>query len=238
MPSREDLVPYLIYKKKKSQKPTIIVDSREASTAKRIVNGLKKRKVNIKINALDKGDYILSSNCAIERKTVHDFVFTLTRRYLFEQVFKLKGAYPNVLLLLEGNLTVIHKFGKIEPASIWGAMFYLAKKGIYMVNTTSFNETIDFLYTAAYQEQFIKKRAPTIHPIKKCQTIYDAQIFLLASLPNIGRERAIAILRQYQTPLNAMKKLDEWPKVVHRLGPNTRRKVEEVLTIPFKSEKT
>jgi ERCC4-type nuclease len=191
MSNREDLVPYLIDKKKKSQRPTIIVDSREASTANKIVDGLKKRKVNIKINALDKGDYILSSNCAIERKTVQDFIFTLTRRHLFEQIFKLKEAYPDVLLLLEGHLPVIYKYSRIKPASIWGAMFYLAKKGIAIVNTTSFNETIVFLITAAYQEQFIKKRAPTVHPIKKCQTIYDAQIFLLASLPNIGREREL-----------------------------------------------
>ncbi len=229
----ETLVPYMGDRKDGRREPTIIVDSREAQTAAKIVEGLRERNVDIRIKALEKGDYVLSCNCAVERKTVQDFVYTLTRRHLFEQLFKLKEVYPNTLILLEGYLPMVYKFSKIKPASIWGAMFHLAKKGITMVNTTSYKETVDFLYTAAYQEQVINKSTPAIHPVKKCETTSDAQIFFLASLPNIGKERAVAILEKYRTPLNAMKKLDEWPKVVYRLGPKTRSKVKEVLTTRF-----
>ncbi len=210
------------------------MDSREANTARKIVEGLRQRNINIRIIALEKGDYVLSRSCAVERKTVQDFVHTLTHRHLFKQLLKLKEVYPTTLILLEGYLPTIYKFSKIKPASIWGAMFHLAKNGISMVNTTSHEETIDFLCTAAYQEQIIKKKALTVHPIKKCETTSDAQVFFLASLPNIGRERAVAILEKYQTPSNAIRNLDEWPKTVHRLGPKTRNKVEEVLTTPFK----
>lgn len=92
MSGTESLLPYLKERKNKGQEPEpiIIVDSREANAAAKIVKGLEERGVNVKIQALDKGDYVLSDVCAVERKTVQDFVYTLTHRYLFEQLFKLK----------------------------------------------------------------------------------------------------------------------------------------------------
>ncbi|MDI6904348.1 MAG: ERCC4 domain-containing protein [Candidatus Bathyarchaeia archaeon] len=234
MSGTETLLPYLKEKKGDEQEPTIIVDSREANTAAKIVKGLREHGVNVKIEALEKGDYVLSDECAVERKTVQDFVYTLTRRYLFEQLFKLKEVYPKALILLEGYLPIIYKFSRIQPASVWGAMFNLAKNGIAMINTTSYKETIDFLYIAARQEQIVEKRVPIVHPIKKVETVSDAQIFFLASLPNVGREKAVAILKSYQTPLNALINVDNWSKTVYGLGPKISNKVKEVLNTPFK----
>jgi len=233
MSGTETLVPYLKEKTSDEKEPTIIVDSREANTAAKIVKGLREHGVNVKIEALQKGDYVLSDECAVERKTVRDFVYTLMRRHLFEQLFTLKDVYPNSLILLEGYLPVIYKFSRIKPASVWGAMFNLARNGIAMVNTTSYKETVDFLYIAARQEQIVEKRTPTVHPIKKVETTSDAQIFFLASLPNIGREKAIATLKSYQTPLNALINIDDWPKTVHGLGPKISQKAKEVLTKPY-----
>ena len=234
MSGTETLVPYLGGKKKKNdEEPTIIVDSREASTAAKIVKGLIEHGVKVRTEALEKGDYILSDQCAVERKTVHDFVYTLTRRYLFEQLFRLKDVYPKSLILLEGYLPIIYKFSHVQPAAIWGAMFNLAKNGIALVNTASYKETIDFLYVAARQEQIVEKRAPTVHAFKKTDTLSDAQVFFVASLPNIGREKANAILKSYQTPLNALINVDDWAKSVHGLGPVITNRVKEVLSTPY-----
>jgi ERCC4-type nuclease len=234
MSGTETLVPYLGGKKKKNgEEPTIIVDSREASTAAKIVKGLIERGVKVRTEALEKGDYILSDQCAVERKTVSDFVYTLTRRYLFEQLFRLKDVYPKSLILLEGYLPIIYKFSHVQPAAIWGAMFNLAKNGIALVNTASYKETIDFLYVAARQEQIVEKRAPTVHAFKKTDTLSDAQVFFVASLPNIGREKANAILKSYQTPLNALINVADWAKSVYGLGPVITNRVKEVLSTPY-----
>jgi ERCC4-type nuclease len=233
MSGTETLVPYLDGKKKNGEEPTIIVDSREASTAAKIVKGLIERGVKVRTETLEKGDYILSDQCAVERKTVSDFVYTLTRRYLFEQLFRLKDVYPKSLILLEGYLPIIYKFSHVQPAAIWGAMFNLAKNGIALINTASYKETIDFLYVAARQEQIVEKRAPTVHAFKKTDTLSDAQMFFVASLPNIGREKANAILKSYQTPLNALINVDDWAKNVHGLGPVITNRVKEVLSIPY-----
>jgi ERCC4-type nuclease len=230
----ETLVPYL-KDKKGGDPPLIIVDSNEASVCSKIVRGLKDRAVDVSVQRLEKGDYVLSDVCAIERKTVQDFVYTLTRRHLFEQLFKLKEVYPQSILLLEGYLPIIYKFSRIKPASVWGAMFALAKEGVTMVHTTSYKETIDFLYVAARQEQSLERRVPIVHPVKRTKTLADSQIFFLSSLPNIGHEKAVSLLKSYQTPLNALINVNGWSKDVHGLGPKITKRAKKVLETPHET---
>ncbi|MBS7657441.1 hypothetical protein KEJ33_05910 [Candidatus Bathyarchaeota archaeon] len=232
----ESLLPYLHGNKAENQ-PIIVVDSREASGAPKILNALKEKGAQVQIRYLEKGDYVISDECAFERKTVQDFVYTLTRRYLFDQLFLLKDAYPKPFILIEGYLPIIYKYSKINPSAIWGAMFALAKQGINMIHTTNHKETADFLYTSARQEQIIEKRVPAIHPVKKIETLADAQVFFLASLPNIGREKAIGLLEAYDTPFNALANLPRWVKDVYGLGPVITQKVEEVLHTPYSEAK-
>jgi ERCC4-type nuclease len=235
MSGTETLLPFIKEKKQGDpEEPTIIVDSREANSAPKIVKGLIEKGVKIKTESLEKGDYVISDECAVERKTVNDFVYTLTRRYLFEQIFRLKESYPKSLLLLEGYMPMIYKFSKIQPVAVWGAMFNLAKNGVAMVNTTSQKETIDFLYVAARQEQVVEKRSPTVHAFKNYDTISEAQLYFIASLPNVGREKATALLQSYQTPQNALINVDDWSKTVNGLGPVIANKVKEILKTPYK----
>jgi len=234
MSGTETLLPYLKEPTKEGQ-PTLIVDTREASAAPKIVKGLIEQGAEVRMQALEKGDYILSDLCAVERKTVHDFVYTLTRRYLFEQLFKLKEVYAKPFILIEGYLPIVYKFSKIQPASVWGAMFALAKQGICMIHTNSYKETVDFLYTAARQEQVVEKRAPIVHAVKKTETLADAQVFFIASLPNIGREKAVSILNSYQTPMNALLNVDRWAKEAYGLGPIITERVRQVLHTAYRA---
>ena len=236
MSGLESLVPF-IGDRPKGDEPVIVVDSREASSASKILKGLIEKGVTVKTQLLDKGDYIISDQCAVERKTVNDFVYTLTRRYLFEQLFSIKDVYSKALLVLEGYLPAIYKYSGIQPQAVWGAMFNLAKNGIAIVNTGSFKETVDFLYTAARQEQIIEKRGLIVHACKKCETLADAQIYFMASLPSIGREKATAILDVYQSPVNALMNVEHWSKSVNGLGPVITNKVKEVLSMPYKLSK-
>ena len=228
MSGAETLLPFL-KKTRKEDHPTIIIDSREAKSAPKIVKGLKERGADISIRYLEKGDYVISNVCAFERKTVSDFVYTLTRRYLFDQLYTLQECYEKPFILIEGYLPIVYKYSKIQPSSIWGAMFALAKQGINLMHTTSYKETVDFLYTAAKQEQIVKKRHPVVHPVKKHGTLADAQIFFMASLPNIGREKAVSLLNAYQCPLNALINIDQWLREVNGLGPKITKKVKDVI---------
>ena len=228
MSGAETLLPFL-KKTRKEDQPTIIIDSREAKSAPKIVKGLKERGADISIRYLEKGDYVISNVCAFERKTVSDFVYTLTRRYLFDQLYTLQECYEKPFILIEGYLPIVYKYSKIQPSSVWGAMFALAKQGINLMHTNSYKETVDFLYTAAKQEQNVKKRHPVVHPVKKHGTLADAQIFFMASLPNIGREKAVSLLNAYQCPLNALINIDQWLRDVNGLGAKITKKVKDVI---------
>ncbi|MDG6222413.1 MAG: ERCC4 domain-containing protein [Candidatus Bathyarchaeota archaeon] len=228
MSGAESLIPFLKEKGKNNQ-PIIIVDSREAQTAPKIIKGLKEKGAEISIRYLEKGDYVISNQCAFERKTVNDFVYSLTRRFLFDQLFTLQECYEKPFILIEGYLPIVYKYSKIQPTSVWGAMFAIAKQGINLMHTNSYKETVDFLYTAAKQEQIVEKRSPVIHPVKKTESLAESQIFFMASLPNIGREKAVSILNTYQCPLNALNNVDRWQNDVNGLGPKITKKVKEVI---------
>jgi ERCC4-type nuclease len=234
MSGTETLMPYLKEPQPKGDQPSIIIDTREATASPKIVKGLVELGACVKTQLLQRGDYVISDTCAIERKTVHDFVYTLTRRYLFEQLFTMKDTYANPMILLEGYLPIVYKFSRINPSAVWGAMFALAKNGIALIHTDSQKETTDFLYTAAKQEQLVEKRLPAVHPAKKTETLQDAQIYFVSSLPSIGREKTISILKTYQTPLNALINVDKWTKDVYGLGPKITEKTKQVLNTPFK----
>ena len=62
-------------------------------------------------------------------------------------------------------------------------------------------------------------------------------MYFVASLPSIGREKAVAILDSYQTPLNALINVDDWEKAVHGLGPVITNRVKDVINTPYKANK-
>jgi ERCC4-type nuclease len=75
-----------------------------------------------------------------------------------------------------------------------------------------------------------------VHPIKPTETLQDQQIFFLASLPNIGREKATSLLNAYQTPINALLSVDNWKKNAYGLGPIITEKVKQVLNTPYQAQ--
>jgi len=211
----------------------IIVDSKEAGQGRKVLSGLKKLGADIKIKPLSAGDYVLSDECAAERKTVTDFVNTLMRRKLFDQLFVLKDAYQNAFLIFEGYAPLIHKFSRISPGAVWGAMFILARHCIPIVPTLNQKETAQLLYSAARLEQTERKRTPRIHPVKKFTSLRDAQIFFISSLPGIGGERAHSILERYGTPAKALDNIDSWPEEIDGIGSKTAEKARKILHSAF-----
>ncbi|RUM46953.1 MAG: hypothetical protein DSY37_03980 [Hyperthermus sp.] len=96
----------------------IIVDSREAAANKDIVEGLKKRGVQVAIAELSAGDYYLTAAAGrrpvlVERKTVVDFANSIRDGRIWDQAERLKEAGregdAEPLLLLEGWLGLLER---------------------------------------------------------------------------------------------------------------------------------
>ncbi|MCP8310344.1 MAG: hypothetical protein L6N94_02460 [Candidatus Methylarchaceae archaeon HK01M] len=66
---------------------------------------LSKKKLNyVERRTIPPGDYVLSSECALERKTFGDFLNSIYSGRLFEQVDSLREAYLKPLRILEGEV--------------------------------------------------------------------------------------------------------------------------------------
>lgn len=232
MAGYESLIPFIKGNEGKGVK--VIIDSREASAAPKILKRLVELGLDVKITTLDRGDYLISDLCIIERKTVHDFVHTLTNRFLFDQLFTLKDFYPQPILLLEGYLPVIYKFTRINPRAVWGAIFTLAKYGIAVVPTTSWKETADFLLTAAKQEQLMKEREPVVRPMKKPGTLVQKQLYLIAGLPCIDYIRGETLLQVFGTPREVFSAKKEDLIKIRGIGEKIADAILEVLDTPYK----
>ena len=77
----------------------VIVDHREPNS---IINELKLN-ANIKVQQLEIGDYVVSENTIIERKSRTDFEQSIIDQRLFRQMKNLKDWYENVIIIIEGN---------------------------------------------------------------------------------------------------------------------------------------
>ena len=80
----------------------LVVDSNEPED---IPDRLRELGVDVEIQKIAPGDYVLGP-VGIERKTLTDFFNSLVRKRLFEQVQRLKDAYPQALVLLDRKSVV------------------------------------------------------------------------------------------------------------------------------------
>ena len=136
----------------------IYIDHRERGTS--IIRKLLEKNVDLKQATLPVGDFILSNDVAIERKTTNDFSQTLIRGDLFPQLIKLKETYAKPLLLIEGE-NIFNS--SISSNAIFGAISsIIVDYNIPILYTSNEEETLSLILTIAKREQFERKSKPTI----------------------------------------------------------------------------
>ena len=109
----------------------LVVDSNEPED---IPERLRELGVEIEVRKIAPGDYVLGP-VGIERKTLNDFFNSMVRKRLFEQVQRLRDAYPQPLVILEGDLAEISTFR--SPQAILGALLVLETTERVPVLTTA-----------------------------------------------------------------------------------------------------
>jgi len=173
----------------------IVVDSREPD---HIIAMLTALGIGVDRRVVGVGDYILSSEYAVERKTTGDFMTSMFSGRLFKQAENLANAYSKPIIILEGDVAKELEL-RVNPRAFWGALLKLeVNMGIPVIPTPTHTHTADLLYTLAKRLQ--RKKAETI-PIHKPRmlTEKDWQIHIVASLPNVGGELSKRILKKFKT---------------------------------------
>lgn len=193
----------------------IVVDERERNS--RVPNLLRQAGAIIDFAHLKVGDYIVSPDTAIERKTIHDLISSIYDGRLFVQCSELAQYYSKPIVIIEGNIIELLKVPieinddklKILVERIPLAYDAIAKVTldfrIPIIHTPSAHYTSQLLITMvnkALQEG--QNTGPLLKRIKKGNPLYAQQLSILSSLPGIGDKLAVRMLKKFQTPQRAL----------------------------------
>jgi len=206
---------------------TIIVDERERTS--QVVLELMGKGATLRFETLDVGDYLLSEDVAVERKTPRDFASSILDGRLFEQAKRLKDLFQAPMLLLEGP-DLLTESG-VHPNALRGAFIsVLLDYGVPILQVSSAQEAAEYLFRIAEREQVERKRFPRVRAMKKPLTIKDAQLFLLSGLPHVERTTAEKLLRKFKSPLGVFSRSTAELMDVEGIGETKATKIREVLT--------
>ena len=194
----------------------IVVDERERSSNIPLL--LKNAGAVIDFTQLKVGDYIVSSETAVERKTVRDLISSIYDGRLFVQCSDLVKYYQKPLLVVQGNIAELGETSEDmeDPDDIklhtermslaYDALITVATEfRIPIIHTPSAEQTAQLLVTLVNRSlQEAKATGPLLRKIKKENPIQIQQLSVLASLPGVGEKLAARMLKKFHTPIRAL----------------------------------
>lgn len=173
----------------------IICDTRE--TAGAVVRNLSLMGVNVRLEQLEVGDYIISDRAAIERKAADDFNDSIKDGRLFDELINLKDNFERAILLLEGDPLLE---SNINQNALYGAITsIILNLGITVYKTENAKETAIFLYHLAKKEQSESTGEIKLRFKKKPHDISHLLEYLIAGVPGVNSMRARSLLTHMET---------------------------------------
>jgi DNA excision repair protein ERCC-4 len=190
----------------------IVADEREKNS--QVPNLLKTMGIFVDYKQLPVGDYIVSSETVIERKTIYDLIGSVYDGRLFVQCSDLNNHYSKPLIIIEGNITDLNDAEKMDPNSklivdrIRVAYDTLIKIAldfrIPILYTPSIYFTAELLISLASNRIKDRDDGPLLKKIKKSNPFYIQQLYVLTSLPGIGTKLATRLLEKFHSPKNVL----------------------------------
>jgi len=172
----------------------VIVDLRESQF---VIEALRKMEARVIEKMISPGDYVVGEGFAVERKTFRDFIQSIYKKRLFEQIERLHQAYPRCCLVIEGDigygLTSLY-----NPQIFWGALAKAtAEWSIPIIFTVDEAQTAHFIFSLAKKLQEEKGEAVMVRYKPKFYATATQQRFAVQGLPKIGPKLADRLLKKF-----------------------------------------
>ena len=213
--------------KKEKQDFVIYADYREKGN--RVLKELDNNGVKLKLEKLEHGDYLLSSRCAVEFKTIEDFVDSLIDGRLMEQVKDLKSIYEKPVVVVEGNQD-IYSVRNVNPNAIRGMIAAITVSfGVPVLYTKSKNDTAQMLISIAAREQDITERDFSRHPQKLTSSTKEMQEYLVSAIPGVGPGLAKKMLREFGSVEKIINATAEELQKIESIGKIKAKKIREIV---------
>jgi DNA excision repair protein ERCC-4 len=180
----------------------IVADERERASG--VPAELSKLNVRVYFSKLPVADYVISPDIAVERKTIRDFVSSVYDSRIFYQSARLSASFAKPYLLLEGQSTEVVELVR-SLRSYYGAIANVTiaynLRVIYTANQEETAIAISELLNHARAKPL--SRMPAEIP-PKAKSTPTQQLYLVSSLPGVGRRLAEKLLLKYGTPRRVM----------------------------------
>lgn len=225
----------VIDKPENEKLPLVFADSREGNS--KVIRHLSEMEIDVKIQSMAVADYQVSDEVAIERKTAKDFVDSIVDKRLFKQARELSEEFKRPLMILEGDDLYS---GMINPNAIRGSIASIALDfGISIIPTRNAQDTAAMIKRIAIREQSGEKVPIQIRTDKKPVSLFEQQLFIIESLPNIGPVNAKNLLEHFGSVSNVINASESELQEVEGIGLKTAKSIRNVIDskyLYFKNE--
>ena len=203
----------------------IIIDERERKSG--IQKLLEAVGVNIQVKTLPIGDYIVSHETIVERKSISDLISSVFDGRLFDQCTRLKNHFQFPIILVEGNVDEIESITE-NPLVFYGALSTVAIDfKIPIIPTPNASHTAKLLISLASRKESIK--GPLLKKIKKSNDLQKQQLSVLSSLPGVGEKIAVRMLEKFGSPLKVLSASTKDLAKISGLGESRAKKIKSML---------
>ena len=209
----------------------VVADEREKASG--VPEELSKLNVRVYFSRLPVADYVLTPELAVERKSVRDLVSSVYDSRLFYQAAKLSAAYAKPFLLVEGDSKEVEGLVK-NLKSFYGAIANVTVAyGLRVLYTANSRETaIAIAELLNHARAKPLARMPSEVP-PKAKSVPQQQLYLVSSMPGIGRKLAEKLLSKYGTPRRVMTLTAGELALTQGIGWKKAEKIKEMMDAKF-----
>ena len=212
----------------------IIIDEREKASG--VPRELSKLGVLADYRLLPIGDYILSEDVGIERKSCRDLIASIYDGRLFEQLSQLTHHYAKSFLLIEGDIAEALKEME-NPNVFYGTIASLSLSlPISLLYTTNKEQTSRIIFALATHLGRKSPPRPLVKGRKSGMDIPKEQLSIVSSFPGVGIVLAERLLKKFGSPRNIISAQAQELAMVHGIGLARASKLIKILTAKFRIE--
>ena len=205
----------------------VVADERERASG--VPEELSKLNVRVDYGRLPVGDYVLNPDIGVERKAVKDLVSSVYDSRIFYQSARMAASFAKPYLLVEGDSKEVEKLAR-NLKSYYGAIANVTLAyGLRLLFTANQKET-----AIAIAELLNHARAKPLSRMPsevapKAKNLSQQQLYLVSSMPGVGRKLAEKLLLKYGSPRRVLNLTAGELSMTGGIGWKRAEKIKEML---------
>ncbi|MFI5420919.1 MAG: ERCC4 domain-containing protein, partial [Nitrososphaerales archaeon] len=220
----------LFVSEEEKNSPLVYADTREIPD---LVEKVRQRGSRVEIKQLDFGDFVLSSEVVIERKTLDDFVKSIYDGRLFKQLVSMSEKYAKPILVVQGDRKHLSGIGE---SAFYGALAsVLADFRVPIFFALNEKEVAEIIYHIARREQVEKKRETRIREGRKPATLSENQRYIVSGIPGVSGVLADRLLAEMVTVERLFSASELELAKVEGIGEVIARRIRDLSTAKYVS---